>query len=95
LDDLVAASDVAIRMNGDARVHAAIRRDLLMAALQMGQASPGPPAAAEVAGVPLKEDALRAALESTCRALAKLSPTETERVALVDEANAFRPRTLT
>jgi serine/threonine-protein kinase PknG len=97
IDDLAAASDVLVRINGDARVHALIKRDLLIAALDLAGAPPtgAGPAAAEVAGVPLKEDALRAALEKTCRTLAKLSPTDAERVALVDEANAFRPRSLT
>ena len=42
----------------------------------------------------MEEQALRTALERVCRSLAKLSSTETERVALVDEANSFRPRTL-
>jgi serine/threonine-protein kinase PknG len=91
-----------VRINGDARMHALIKRDLLIAALHLTGAPPtgasptgAGPAAVEVAGVSLKEDSLRAALEKTCRTLAKLSPTDAERVALVDEANAFRPRSLT
>jgi serine/threonine-protein kinase PknG len=95
LDDLVDASGVLVRLNGDARVSASIKRDLLIAALRMVEAPAAVSGTAEVAGVPLKEDALRAELEKTCRTLAKLSPTDSERVALVDEANAFRPRSLT
>ncbi len=95
LDDLMAASDVLLRLNGDARLNASIKRDLLIAALDLVDATPAAPAPAPVAGVPLKEDALRGALEETCRTLAKLSLTDSERVALVDEANAFRPRSLT
>ncbi len=95
VDDLTAASDVLVRLSGDARLYASVKRDLLIAALHLVEAPPAAPTVAEVAGVPLKEDALRAALETACRALAKLSPTDSERVALVDEANAFRPRSLT
>jgi serine/threonine-protein kinase PknG len=94
LDDLTAASDVLGRLDGDARLRAVITRDLLAAALDLAGTNGGVPTAVEVAGVPVEEQALRAALERVCRSLAKLSPTETERVALVDEANAFRPRTL-
>jgi serine/threonine-protein kinase PknG len=91
----VAASDVLVRLKGDARLHACIKRDLLIAALHLVEAPPAAPAATEVAGVPLREEPIRAALEETCRTLAKLSPTDSERVALVDEANAYRPRSLT
>ena len=46
-------------------------------------------------GAPLDEEGLRAALERTYRSLAKLAPTEEQRCELVDQANAYRPRTLT
>jgi serine/threonine-protein kinase PknG len=47
-----------------------------------------------VAGIPLVEEPIRLALEQVCRTLAKLSPTDAERFAFVDQANAVRPRTL-
>jgi serine/threonine-protein kinase PknG len=94
MDDLTAASDVLGRLNGDARLRAVITRDLLAAALDLAGPNNGTGPPVEIAGVPAEEHALRAALEGVCRSLAKLSPTETERVALVDEANSFRPRTL-
>ena len=93
LNDLTAASDVLDRLGGDARLRALITRDLLAAALDLAGTSSGTGTSVEIAGVPMEEQALRTALERVCRSLAKLSSTETERVALVDEAN-FRPRTL-
>ena len=42
-----------------------------------------------------EEQAQRAALERAFRSLAKLAATEEDRYALVDQANACRPRTLT
>jgi serine/threonine-protein kinase PknG len=48
-----------------------------------------------IGGAGLNEDGQRSALEAAYRSLAKLAPTETERWTLVDEANGFRPRTLT
>jgi serine/threonine-protein kinase PknG len=93
LDDLTAASDVLGRLSGDARLRALITRDLLASALDLAGTNGGTGAPVEIAGVPMEESALRAALERVCRSLAKLSSTETERVALVDEANSFRPRT--
>ncbi len=50
---------------------------------------------ASMSGAPLTEDDTRAALEGTYRSLAKLAHTDEERFALVDLANAYRPRTLT
>ena len=46
-------------------------------------------------GAPLNEEGQRTALEHTYRSLAKLAPSEEERCELVDQANAYRPRTLT
>jgi serine/threonine-protein kinase PknG len=93
VDDLTAASDVLSRLSGDARLRALITRDLLASALDLAGTNSGAGAPVEIAGVPMEEQALRAALERVCRSLAKLSSTDTDRVALVDEANSFRPRT--
>jgi serine/threonine-protein kinase PknG len=45
-------------------------------------------------GAELTERGQRSALERTYRSLARLAPTEEQRCALVDQANASRPRTL-
>ena len=55
----------------------------------------GPDEATILAGAPLDEVGLRLALERTYRSMSKLAPTEEQRFALVDQANACRPRTLT
>jgi serine/threonine-protein kinase PknG len=94
LDDLVAASTVLARLNGDDRRKGQLKRELLLAALEMVDAGTNGPTGVEVAGVPFEERPLRSALEQTCRSLAKLSPSDEERLRLVDEANFFRPRTL-
>ncbi len=94
VEDLKAASDVLARLNGDAAVRAGLTRDLMLAALDLLELTPAPGQGALLAGVPLEENAIRQALERACRTLAKLSTTSAERVALVDQANSFRPRTL-
>ena len=50
--------------------------------------------AATLLGRRVEERSLRLALEETYRSLARHAPTTTERIALVDEANRIRPRTL-
>jgi serine/threonine-protein kinase PknG len=94
VEDLMSASSALDHITGDPGVRAALTRDILTAALSLigrdAAASPG----VEVAGVALQEQSVRQALERVCRTLAKLSPTDRERFALVDEANAYRPRTL-
>jgi len=46
-------------------------------------------------GAALDELDQRAALERAFRSLARLAPSDEERFALVDRANAYRPRTMT
>jgi serine/threonine-protein kinase PknG len=94
VEDLKTASDVLARLNGDAAVRAGLTRDLMLAALDLIETAPSSTAGVQLAGVPLEENAVRRALEQACRTLAKLSATPAERVALVDEANSYRPRTL-
>ena len=53
-----------------------------------------PPAGAKVGAVPAQEAPLRLALEAAFRDAARVNPDPARRVALVDQANAVRPRTL-
>ncbi|MGP4111628.1 tetratricopeptide repeat protein [Streptomyces sp. 4N509B] len=50
-------------------------------------------AAQRLLGVPLDETGVRRGLENCYRRLARLAPTTTERIGLVEAANRFRPRT--
>ena len=94
-DDLEAASAVFGQLRADASVRTSVRRQLLEAALQLlarepDQADPS----VDLAGAPLQTHELRTALEGTYRSMAKLAPTDPERVALIDQANQARARTL-
>ena len=46
-------------------------------------------------GAALDENGQRTALERTYRSLARLASSDEERFALVERANAYRPRTMT
>jgi serine/threonine-protein kinase PknG len=94
LDDLVSASAALERVTGDLRQRAALTRDILTGGLSAVQHHPALGSGVQLAGVELDEQSIRLALERVCRTLAKLSPTDAERFALVDQANAYRPRTL-
>ncbi len=92
--DLHAASQLLDHLAAEPAVRLALRRDLQLQTLRLltqGVTDPGP----SISGAPLTEGDTRAALEETYRSLAKLSHTDEERFALVDLANAYRPRTLT
>jgi serine/threonine-protein kinase PknG len=94
LADLTAASVLLSRMDGDERQRGLLAKNLLTAALHLSQQPDGPVPEEQLVGVPIEETALRRALERTCRDLAKVARSETERWQLVDEANSHRPRTL-
>jgi serine/threonine-protein kinase PknG len=92
--DLHAASQLLDHLAAEPAVRLALSRDLQLQTLRLltqGVTDPG----ASMSGATLTEDDTRAALEETYRSLAKLSHTDEERFALVDLANAYRPRTLT
>jgi serine/threonine-protein kinase PknG len=91
--DLTAASEILVGVSGDSVLRAELTRALLIAALDLVQRSGADPDV-RVGGVALDEASVREALEHACRTLAKLAPTEFERVRLVDEANRYRPRSL-
>ncbi len=94
IDDLVAAADVLAGFDGDQIQNAKLTKDLLVAALGFLGRQPGSHESVRLAGVVLDEMQVRTALEETCRTLAKLAVSAEERVALVDEANTFRPRSM-
>ena len=96
VSDLVATSEVLRGLALESSVRLPLVRDLHQHALAMlldGQAAPDE--TVQLMGAEFEEHAQRAALEQAFRSLAKLAPTDQERYALVDRANACRPRTLT
>jgi serine/threonine-protein kinase PknG len=66
---------------------------VLTEALERVHGGPGDPSI-QIAGVPATERNLRIAAEQSYRALAELTSDRSERVRLVDAANAVRPRTM-
>ena len=91
--DLVRASDALAGVTGDQALRAELMSKVLLASLD-SVLRDGPSPDVRVAGVPLEEVPLRQAVERSLRALARLAPTESERHRLVDQANAYRPRSL-
>jgi serine/threonine-protein kinase PknG len=92
--DLVAAAGVLNAMGGDPIKRAEMTRDLMLKALDLMQHRNDLPHNLQLGGVTLDEPYLRAALERACRTLAKMAPSQSERIRLVDEANTRRARTL-
>ncbi|AHH96191.1 serine/threonine-protein kinase [Kutzneria viridogrisea] len=92
--DLVEAGERLQRLSLDATARAQLVADVLSAAFAWVQAG-GDGVAIRVLDCPLTERDLRFGLEACYRALARMAGTISERVALVDRANAVRPRTLT
>jgi len=96
VSDLVATSEVLGGLALENSVRLPLVRDLHQNALTMLLDGRIPPDnSVQLMGSELQEEAQRAALEQTFRSLAKLAPTDEDRYALVDQANACRPRTLT
>nr|MDT0657403.1 tetratricopeptide repeat protein [Micromonospora sp. DSM 115978] len=95
VDDLLGASARLERLGLDVERQARLAVELLRAALDwLGTGSPAPPPAARLLGSELNERGLRFGLERAYRTLATLARDPDLRIALVDEANAVRPRTL-
>jgi hypothetical protein len=69
-------------------------RDLMLKALDLIEHRPDVPHDLLLGSVPFDESSVRMAIEQACRTLAKLGPSESERVRLVDQANAYRARTI-
>ena len=92
----MATSQVLDALTLESSVRLNLARQMHARALDLlGDGSVAPDRATVLAGAELTEDGQRAALEQTYRALAKLAAGDLERYALVDQANACRPRTRT
>jgi serine/threonine-protein kinase PknG len=92
--DLVAAAGTVNTVGGDPVKRAQMTRDLMLKALDLMEQRNDLPSDLQLGGVTLDEQSVRTALERACRTLAKMTPSEAERIRLVDEANAHRARTL-
>ncbi|KAB8195870.1 protein kinase [Nonomuraea phyllanthi] len=91
--DLVAAVDRLARQSDlDARRRDLLTAELLASALTWLESNPAP-GGAQLAGAPFTEPGLRRRLESIYRRLAVAADSRQERHALIDQANAVRPRT--
>lgn len=93
-DELRAAAALLEQLDLDALTTARMRAAVLEAAVERvgagrGSGGPGQP----VLGCPWEERALRLELERGLRALARLTPDRSEKITLVDRANAAHPRT--
>ncbi|MFI5952262.1 tetratricopeptide repeat protein [Cryptosporangium sp. NPDC051539] len=86
----LSARVTALTIDAEARGH--LSAQVLGAALEWVRGGGGGPGT--VLEHPLTERGLRLGMEKVYRALAKTAPTLDERIALVDRANAVRPRTL-
>lgn len=94
IDSLAAAAKAIQALDVDARQRAQLHAELLIKALSLVQREPrAADSERSLAGCPLDEVQLRLRLELTYRALAAGAASAGERIRLVDEANAVRPRT--
>ncbi|WP_116199580.1 tetratricopeptide repeat protein [Amycolatopsis circi] len=95
--DLVDASGRLQRLNLDAERHTRLSAEVLEAAYDWLKVpnQTKPVTTAKVLGCELEERDVRFGLERCYRSLARLTDNTTDRIALVDRANAIRPRTLT
>lgn len=89
---LAEVADEVDRLGLDARDRSQVRIRVFNAAL--ATAAGGGVAGGQVGGVPIDDRSLRLAIERELRQQAKLTDDRAERIRLIDEANAIRPRTL-
>ncbi len=88
---LAGVADEVDRLGLDPRDRSQVRTRVFGAALAAtAQGATG----AQIGGVPMEERSLRLAIEHELRQQAKLVEDRAERIRLIDEANAVRPRTL-
>jgi serine/threonine-protein kinase PknG len=92
--DLEAAAGTLNSIGDDPVKRAEMTRDLMLKALDLIEHGPELSRDVVLGNVTLEELSVRAALEKACRTLAKLAPTESERIRFVDQANAYRTRTI-
>ena len=96
LADLLAASQTIEQLQVDAEVRFGLTREILTSALGMLTAGTIPPdGSTRIGGAVLDERNIRKGLEAACRELARYAPTRAEKIALIDQANEYRPLTLT
>ncbi|MCP3936145.1 MAG: protein kinase [Actinomycetia bacterium] len=95
-DELAAAARTVERLQIDAAERATLTSEILERALVVAEKEPRSLSGVGVTlfGRPLDEPELRKGLEAAYRERARLASTDNERVALVDQANRVRPRTL-
>jgi serine/threonine-protein kinase PknG len=97
-DDLLHASGRLERLSLDVERRARLAVEMLEAGLAWITSTRLPehrvPSAARILGHELTERGLRFGLEKAYRAMAQLARDSDSRIALVDRANAVRPRTL-
>ena len=96
VSDLRTASEIVATTNLQPAARLELQRavqDRALGLLVDGAAAPDP--SVFVGSTSFSETELRLALEATYRSLAHLAPDDAERNALVDTANAVRPRSLT
>lgn len=95
-DDLAQASAVLKKLSLDARDQARLVCDVFSAALELingsGGAKQSLSTTVTVLDQPLNELSIRRGLEQSFRELARLTSDSDERIALIDKANAVRPR---
>ena len=91
---LIAAAGRLERLGLDVARQARLTVEMLEAALAWVTAGHALPPDARLLGYPLTERGLRFGLERAYRTLAQLADDRPTRIALVDQANAVRPRTL-
>ncbi len=94
VEDLLRASARLERLGLDVERQARLTVEMLRTALAWVGSGPAPAAGARLLGHELTERGLRFGLERAYRMLAQLARDQDLRVALVDQANSVRPRTL-
>ncbi|GAB7036160.1 MULTISPECIES: serine/threonine-protein kinase [Catenuloplanes] len=94
VDDLLGAARRLERLTLDTERQSRLTVELLEAALAWLGGGAAPPARERILGTELTERGVRFGLERAYRMLAQRARTREERYALVDRANAVRPRTL-
>jgi serine/threonine-protein kinase PknG len=95
LHDLQLASDTIAQLTTDVETRIVLTRGLLESALtHLTEGVLTPDGSVHLAGVTLDERGVRRGLETACRELARYAPTRAEQIALIDQANRYRPVSL-
>ena len=94
-DDLATAAGAVDRLPRGSRERAELTTRLFEAALGVLERDGMSLQPGTLLGVPFTETEVRFGLEQAYRARARFAPSVSERITLVDRANAARPRTLT